>query len=70
MAFKNGARGINQTGKTKGTNLGDDGKKVATMNGGKSSAGGKTNESMLKEGRNRAKLAYQTGSVSLKGKGF
>jgi hypothetical protein len=69
MTFKSGAQGINQKGKTKGTNLGDDGKSVTTMNGGKSSAGGKTNESMLEIGRNRAKLAYQTGSVSLKGKG-
>jgi hypothetical protein len=70
MTFKSGAQGINKQGKTKGTNLGDDGKCVATTNGGKSSAGGKTNESMLAEGRNRAKLAYQTGSSKLKGKGF
>ena len=62
--------GIESKGKTKGKNLGDSGKSVATMNGGKSSAGGKTNDAMKAEGRNRAKLAYQTGSVSLKGKGF
>jgi hypothetical protein len=62
--------GINVKGKTKGTNLGDDGKKVATMNGGKSSAGGKTNEAMKAEGRNRAKLAYEKGSTGLKGKGL
>jgi hypothetical protein len=70
MGYKSAADGVNQQGKTKGTNLGDDGKSVATMNGGKSSAGGKTNDAMKAEGRNRAKLAYQTGSVSLKGKGF
>ena len=62
--------GIAQKGHTVGKNLGDDGPSVKTMNGGTSSAGGKTNESMLKEGRNRAKLAYQCGSTNLKGKGF
>ena len=62
--------GIENKGKTKGKQLGIDSPKVATMNGGKSSAGGKTNDAMKAEGRNRAKLAYQTGSVSLKGKGF
>ena len=31
--------GIESKGKTKGKNLGDSGKSVATMNGGKSSAG-------------------------------
>ena len=62
--------GIENKGKTKGKQLGIDGPKVATMNGGKSSAGGKTNDAMKAEGRNRAKLAYQTGSVSLNGKGF
>lgn len=40
-------------------------KKVKT--GGK--AGGKTNEGMLANGRNREKLANQCGSVQLKGKG-
>ena len=33
-------------------------------------AGGKTNESMLEEGRNRSKLSNQFGSVGLKGKGM
>jgi hypothetical protein len=55
MTFKNGARGINQTGKTKGTNLGDDGKRVAVEKGIKG-PGGKTNEDMLSMGRNMAKI--------------
>lgn len=36
----------------------------------KMAAGGKTNESMLEEGRNRSKLSNQFGSVGLKGKGM
>ena len=61
--------GINVKGKTKGTNLGDDGKKVA-LEGSIKGAGGKTNESMLKDGRTRSKLIAQFGSTGLKGKGL
>jgi hypothetical protein len=62
MSFKSGAQGINTKGKTKGTNLGDSGPTVATQKGnaGKGGkGGGKTNEEMLKLGRNEAKLANQ-----------
>jgi len=61
--------GIESKGKTKGKNLGDSGPNVATMNGGKKSLG-KSNEQMLAEGRNRAKLSNQFGSTGLKGKGM
>jgi hypothetical protein len=60
--------GIESKGKTKGTNLGDDGKKVAIENSVKG-PGGKTNESMLENGRSRSKLVAQFGSTGLKGKG-
>jgi hypothetical protein len=60
--------GIESKGKTKGTNLGDDGKCVAIDNGTKG-PGGKTNESMLENGRSRSKLVAQFGSTGLKGKG-
>ena len=61
--------GIAHKGHTKGKNLGDDGKTVAVDNS-ISGSGGKSNDEMKSLGRNRAKLANQTGSVSLKGKGF
>jgi hypothetical protein len=59
--FKKGADGITKQGKTKGKNLGDTGPTVAIQKGtvGKSSGGGKTNEQMLKLGRNMAKVANQ-----------
>jgi hypothetical protein len=59
MAFKNGARGINQTGKTKGKNLGDSGPNVGIEVGKKPAkgvTGGKTNEDMQAMGRNLAKV--------------
>ena len=60
--------GIISKGATKGKNLGDDGKSVAIDNGVKG-PGGKTNEEMKADGRNRAKLVNQFGSIGLKGKG-
>jgi len=57
--FKKGADGVTKKGKTKGTNLGDTGPSVGIQKGGKGSAGGKTNEQMLKMGRNMAKIANQ-----------
>lgn len=60
--------GIIEKGATKGKNLGDAGKCVAIDNGVKGS-GGKTNEGMLANGRNRDKLINQFGSTGLKGKG-
>ena len=59
MAFKSAANGIVSKGKTKGKNLGDSGATVAVQTGGKGGKGGKTNEEMLKLGRNEAKLANQ-----------
>ena len=61
--------GIISKGATKGKNLGDDGKSVAIDNGVKG-PGGKTNEGMLANGRNRDKLINQFGSTGLKGKGM
>jgi hypothetical protein len=52
---------------SKGTNL-DKLKKGGKVK--KMAAGGKTNEGMLSEGRNRQKYSNQFGSVGLKGKGF
>jgi hypothetical protein len=57
--FKKGADGVTKKGKTKGTNLGDTGPNVGIQKGGKGGAGGKTNEQMLKMGRNMAKIANQ-----------
>ena len=59
--YKSGADGITKQGKTKGKNLGDTGPSVGIQKGtaGKSSGGGKTNEQMLKLGRNMAKVANQ-----------
>lgn len=61
MAYKKGADGVTKTGKTKGKNLGDDGKTVGIENGPKStgSKGGKTNADMKKLGRGLAKVAAQ-----------
>jgi hypothetical protein len=59
--FKKGADGITKRGKTEGKNLGDTGPSVGIQKAkaGKSSGGGKTNEQMLKMGRNMAKVANQ-----------
>jgi len=61
MSFKSGAQGINTKGKTKGKNLGDSGPTVGIQSGkaSKGGKGGKTNEEMLKVGRNEAKIANQ-----------
>jgi len=51
--------GIESKGKTKGKNLGDSGPSVGIQNGKKPAkgiAGGKTNDDMLKMGRNQAKI--------------
>ena len=58
MAFTRSADGIASKGKTKGKNLGDSGPSVATQHGGKKSSG-VTSESMLKVGRNLARVANQ-----------
>lgn len=62
--------GIIKKGHTKGKNYGDTGPDVKIMNGGKSKAGGKTNDAMKAEGCNRAKLSYEKGNGTLKGKGM
>ena len=61
MAYKKGADGVTQRGKTKGKNLGDTGPTVGIENGPKStgSKGGKTNADMKKLGRGLAKIAAQ-----------
>ena len=61
MSFKSGADGVTKSGKTKGTNLGDSGPTVSIQKGkgGKGSAGGKTNDEMMKLGRGMAKVANQ-----------
>lgn len=61
MTYKRGADGITKTGKTKGKNLGNDGKTVSIENGPKStgSKGGKTNADMKTLGRGLAKVAAQ-----------
>ena len=68
--YKSGADGITKQGKTKGKNLGDTGPSVGIQKGaaGKSSGGGKTNEQMLKLGRNMAKVANQ-GMMKKAGRG-
>jgi hypothetical protein len=58
--FKKGADGVTKKGKTKGTNLGDSGPSVGIQAGAKGKmGGGKTNEQMMKLGRNMAKVANQ-----------
>lgn len=61
MTYKRGADGITKTGKTKGKNLGNDGKTVGIENGPKAtgSKGGKTNADMKTLGRGLAKVAAQ-----------
>ena len=60
--------GIAKKGHTKGKNLGDSGKSAPIMKANKSV--GVSNEQLKADGRNRAKLAYEKGSMGLKGKGF
>ena len=62
MGYKKAADGVTESGKTKGKNLGDDGKKVA-IESGKSSKGASsvTGEQMRKVGRNVARANNQKG---------
>jgi hypothetical protein len=59
MAYTRSADGITKKGKTVGKVLASDGPNQAIQHGGKGGSGGKTNEEMLKLGRNMAKLANQ-----------
>lgn len=59
MAFTRSADGVAQKGKTKGKNLGDDGKKVGIETGPAKHTVGKTNAKMKAVGRNLAKVAAQ-----------
>lgn len=61
MAYTRSADGIAKQGKTKGKNLGNDGKTVGIENGPKAtgSKGGKTNADMKTMGRGLAKIAAQ-----------
>jgi hypothetical protein len=60
MGYKSAADGVTKSGKTKGKNLGDDGKKLGIEGGkGKSGASSVTSESMKKLGRNLARVANQ-----------
>lgn len=58
MAFKSGADGVTKSGKTKGKNLGDDGKKLGIKNG-KGGSKGVSSDSMKAVGRNLARVANQ-----------
>jgi hypothetical protein len=62
MGFKSGAQGINKKGKTKGTNLGNDGASVGIQSG-KGSKGAKTvtSAAMKAVGRNMARANNQKG---------
>lgn len=61
MAYKRGADGVTQHGKTKGKNLGDTGPSVGIQGGkgSKGSGGGKRNIDMKTMGRGLAKVAAQ-----------
>jgi len=57
MAYKSAADGVTQSGKTKGKNLGDDGKKVGVQSG--KGSKGVSNDSRKALGRNLARVANQ-----------
>jgi len=57
MGYRTAADGITKSGKTKGTNLGDDGKKVGIQSG--KGSKGVTTESMKSVGRNLARAKNQ-----------
>jgi len=60
MGYRSAADGITKSGKTKGTNLGDDGKKVGIKSSkGKKGASSVTGEAMKKMGRNLARAKNQ-----------
>jgi hypothetical protein len=61
MSFKQGANGIEKTGKTKGRNLGDSGPIAKISTGPMKNTVGKTNANMKSMGRNLAKVAAQRG---------
>jgi hypothetical protein len=58
MGYKSAADGVTQSGKTKGKNLGDDGKAIG-IEGGKAKSGGGLNAAMKKVGRNMARANNQ-----------
>jgi len=60
MGYRSAADGITKSGKTKGKNLGDDGKKIG-IEGGKGNKGASsvTGEAMKKMGRNLARAMNQ-----------
>lgn len=57
MAYKSGADGITKSGKTKGKNLGDDGKKVGIQSG--KGSKGVSSDAMKSVGRNLARVKNQ-----------
>lgn len=60
MGYKSAADGVTKSGKTKGKNLGDDGKKVGIQSGkGSKGASSVTGEAMRKFGRNLARAKNQ-----------
>lgn len=59
MAYPQSADGVAKKGRTHAAVRANSGPAVATTTGGKGSKGGKTNEEMMKLGRNMAKLANQ-----------
>jgi hypothetical protein len=61
MGFKAGAQGINTKGKTKGTNLGDDGASIGVEKGPAKKTVGKKNVDMKTMGRGLAKVKAQKG---------
>jgi hypothetical protein len=57
MAYKSGADGVTKSGKTKGKNLGDDGKKVGVQSG--KGSKGVSSDAMKSMGRNLARVKNQ-----------
>ncbi len=57
MAYKSGADGVTKSGKTKGKQLGIDGKKVGIQSG--KGSKGVTTEAMKSVGRNLARVQNQ-----------
>jgi len=60
MGYRSAADGVTKSGKTKGKNFGDDGKKMGIEGGkGKKGASSVTGEAMKKMGRNMARAMNQ-----------
>ena len=59
MTYKSGADGVTKRGKTKGRNLGSDGKKVGLMSGAKGAGKGVSQDTMKAVGRGLAKVSNQ-----------